>query len=252
MRLIAAVAAGLLVLAGCGGSPAHSPGSAPSTTAARSLGEDAVREALLTPEVIGTDFVARYSPSNPGLNVNDRGPGCLKPLDAITWESVPVREQQVVISAGSNHDYPIIRSSVATFGTEREAAVAVPAFRKALASCTRVDADVDSLRWVLEVRQDDKRLGGAVDDELNVSATGYLRSRAARLTISMTSNVVRVGNNVTLTTVVSGDRSVDDKAAAVCTAAVERLKAVVGGKPVPGTSLGFERWDPDAAPGQAA
>ena len=243
-----------LVLAlgtGCGAQhPADGahPGS-PTKAALTSMDEAAVRKALLPPELIGSGFQGTYTPSNPGLNVDERGPGCLKPLDAITWVSVPVREQQVVISAGHD-DYPVIRSAVATFSSDREAEVAIPAYRKDLADCTRVNDTDGGLRWVLTVTTDDERRAGTVDDELNIAATGRVGGRSGSFHLSMTSNVARVGSNVVLTTLITPGTGIDADAVDLARAAVDRLRAVLGGRPVPTTSLGFERYDPSAPAGQ--
>ena len=251
MRRFVGAALGLVLLTGCAAAKTHQVHQPVAAVTPKYLAENDVHRALLTAQIVGTGFKLRFSGPDPGLNVNLRGPGCLKPLDAITWVSAPIREQQVGISAHGD-DYPMVRSSVATFGTEAEAEVALPAYRKAFTGCHHVDDGHDGVRFVSEVSHDDKHLAGRVDDEFNVSAPGRVHNRYGVFPLSTTYTVARIGNNVILTEFVTvAEGPVTRQATAVLGAAVARLRAVLAGQPLPQTDLGFSPYDPDSEPGQS-
>jgi hypothetical protein len=252
-RVASIVASTLLVLApvsGCGA--AQTPKKTATPVREKILNEAELNRALLDADSVGTGFVAERF----GWDVNPDGwPGCLAPLDGITYFSTPTRESLVGIHADTDQSFPVVLSTVAAFSTDKEAEVALPALRDKLADCTRVDeADDDGGRFVLRVTHDDAQRAGKVDDQVNVFATGTMRVAGGELPISFGFSVVRVANNVALTGfLTSRSGSVATEAAEVAKAALARLASVAAGKEVPdGPSLGFEPYEGDLGPGTAA
>lgn len=244
----AACLAALLLTLGCGAEQA--PETAPAPVRLKILDEEELTRALLTEDTVGAGFVAERF----GWNINDTGwPGCLEPLNGITYFSAPTREVLVGIHADTDQNFPVIMSAAAAFSTEKEAADALPALRDKLADCTTIEVVENGTRFDLRVTREDERGPRAVDDQVNVLARGSMHVEGGNVPLSFGFSVARVENNVVLSgflTARSG--SVSTETAAVLDAAVARLVAVARGSSVPkGPSLGFEPFEPDFGPGTA-
>jgi hypothetical protein len=225
-----------LSTAACGAP--SSPGDAETPVRHHVLNQAELNRVLLTDEAIGKDFVSQSL----GWSINPSGwPGCLSSLNGITYFAAPTRETLVGIHADTEARFPLVVSTAAAFSTEKEAAVALPALREKLVGCTRVAESDDGLRFVLRVSHDDEHRTDAVDDQVNVAASGSMRRAGGTVPLSFGFTAVRVGNNLLLTCfLTSRKESVTAEATQVTDAAVARLAAVVAGKPVPRTSLDLE------------
>lgn len=248
--LVAALTVLALGAAGCGGSDAPNRTTARGSAApprAKILHEPELNRALLTPRQVGSGFVSQRL----GWSINANGwPGCLEAVNGITWFSSPTREELASIHPDTRSVFPLVLSTAASFGTEKEAARALPALRAKLAGCKRVTESDGGTRFTLRVTEDERHAGGAVDDQVNISASGLMRQSEASVPLSMRFSAVRVDNNVVLTGFLTVRRApVTAEADQVTRAALARLAAVVAGAPAPKTSLGFEPYNPDRAPG---
>jgi len=214
------------------------------------LDEAELNQTLLTEQQVGSHFVTERL----GWSINANGwPGCLASVNGITWFSAPTREALVGFHPDDAIVFPVVISTAASFGTEKEAAAALPALRSKLAGCDRVAETDEDTRFALRVSRNDRETAGPVDDQVNVSASGTMRAPAGTVPLAMSFSVVRVDNNVLLTGFLTvGRASVTDQATEVTEAALARLAAVVAGKTVPDTSLGFEPYDPNGGGGTPA
>src|SRR5690348_7820178 len=137
---------GLVLVGGCGaGSAGHSakkPQASPTPPKVKILSDLELKRAVLDTYTV-SEQAHQYSY---GMDVNERGPGCVKMFDAITWVSIPVREEQVAMDFGNDSYYPYVTSSIATFASAKEAADVLATYRKGLAHCTRLNELSDGVR----------------------------------------------------------------------------------------------------------
>lgn len=249
VRMVGALGAlgALALLCGCGesgqkfglpevpGSPSSPSSPAdPGTPAAPPVLTDAqLGSALLPAEALGDGFVEGGS-SN--LDINDRPPGC---LDAFSLGSVPaypvrIGRQGISPVAPSGPTALVLLEEVGTFASSADAARTVPLIRDAFSGCAEVDETDGGTRMRLSAETDDRPSPDGADEAVRARAEGTMTAGDRAVPMQVWLTAVRVDNHVVITTVIGLAPEVGPTVSdQVLGAAVERLRAVVDGTPLP-------------------
>jgi hypothetical protein len=198
VRLTAALALAALLLTGCGS------GDGSGSSGATVLSKDDLKDAVLTADNVGPDFVVDEDDEN-----DDPAPGCLDALDILDEQADEVNKAEATYAADNEVGLPSILSGAASFGSVKDATSAIDSLEDALDGCTKVtEEDDDGTSYDLDVSSDTEKTANDVDQQLNVDVTGTITSQEVDFPFNIHSSVVRVDNHLLI--VATGDIEDDD------------------------------------------
>ncbi len=237
MRTRTAVTALTLVfvaaLSGCGADD----GESPSVTV---LTKEQATEALLSLDNFEDGFKVAEDDDE-----DDSSMGCLDDFESIDdVVNEPAVEAERDYEADTEISLPGVFSAVASFDTDAPAKKGMSEVRKALADCTEVaETDDDGSRFELTIATDDEKAGAEADDQVNLSATGTVTVQGLTLPMAVHLSIIRVGNHVTMSGIVTMGEDARSDADEIAAAALARLVAVIEGDPVPAQTLELDEVD---------
>lgn len=235
-RRLTVVAAGVALVAltatGCGDSsttatPPKSAGASGKAEAPKPVvltGKQA-EQALLAPTDLAPGYVKTASDDDDSSAETDVG--CLDSLQKDDVE--PAVKKEVTLEDPDSFGTVSINNEVESYRTEDKVAEEFARVRAIVDDCDHVDTTVEGAHMVLDLSSSDEESIPAVDDQINITASGSVAQGAMKIPVTMHIAGARIANNATYLFVTSiGDGS-DTKTKKLIGTAVRRLGAVMHG-----------------------
>jgi hypothetical protein len=220
------------VLVGCGDST-----PTVATPANGALSKFQLGAALLTADSLGPGF----ADDPPDKKSDDSDLGCLTSLDSF---AATVHAASDVDAGLAATPMPWVAQGLASFRSPAEAHAVFGRFRAILSRCHRVDATKGGVRITFDMRTSRAHTGPGVDEQVNVASRGSAYAKGRRFPLTLDLTIGRTGNNIDAVLFLDFRTDAGPTAQRVFRLSLDRLNAIVRGRPVPRRSLHIQATRP--------
>lgn len=257
MRISRAASAALIVvlataLTGCGGddknvASSSDPSSKATESDVKTLSKQEVKDAVISLDDLGDDF--KLDKSDDDDDDSDTDLGCLNDIDKVLDDKADdsgadfdkaAAKAEAEYKADSDGEMPFVMSSVYSLKSTDEIEEGFKIFEDAFKECDSVDTtDKDGTRIKLSIDFDKAETDGATS-QVNMTAAGNFaikgpQGQSAELPFYLRMSLIQVDNNIAMIgygSLVDDDEG-DEDSESLNEVGIDRLQAVIDGKPAP-------------------